>query len=89
MKLFNNKIKNPIDIIKEIEELGVGEIKVTYVHLEGTRKGIDLNYSKKIAEIARIPIIFEGGIGSLKHIEEFYFSGLDSIALGELISLQK
>ena len=87
MKLFNNKIKkNPIDIIKEIEELGVGEIKVTYVHLEGTRKGIDLNYSKKIAEIARIPIIFEGGIGSLKHIEEFYFSGLDSIALGELIS---
>ena len=58
---------------------------VTYVHLEGTRK-YDLNYSKKIAEIARIPIIFEGGIGSLKHIEEFYFSGLDSIALGELIS---
>ena len=77
---------NPLDYVNYLEKIGVAEIKITYVHLEGTKNGIDIGYSKKIKETTSLPCIFEGGIGNLKHLEDFFLSGLQSIALGTILN---
>lgn len=77
---------DPIHHLKYLENIGIAEIKITYVHLEGTRKGIEIEYSKKIKSSTTLPCIFEGGIGNLDHIEEFFFNGLESISLGTILN---
>ena len=76
---------NPIHYAKELENRGIGELKVTYVNLEGTKLGLELDYSKKILNEMNIPVIFEGGIGKLEHLLECYKINISSVALGTLI----
>ena len=77
---------NPIDYAKKLQKLGAGELKIIFVNLEGTKKGIDIDYSKKISDSVKIPCIFEGGIGNLDQLDLFFKSGLMSIGLGSLIT---
>lgn len=86
--LLEDKTKkiDPLKHIKYLEDIGAAELKITYVHLEGIKKGIDVNYSKRIKKKTNIPCIFEGGIGGLEHIEEFFSSGLNSIAMGTILN---
>jgi len=77
---------NPIDYAKKLQKLGAGELKIIFVNLEGTKKGIDIDYSKKISDSVKIPCIFEGGIGDLDQLDLFFKSGLMSIGLGSLIT---
>ena len=67
-----NLIINPFEYAAKLEKLGAGELKFTFVDLEGTKKGIDLVYAKKIKENINIPCIFEGGIGNLNHLKDFF-----------------
>ena len=85
--LLEDKSKSidPIDYAKTLEKLGVGELKIIFVDLEGLREGIDISYSKKINNATNIPCIFEGGIGNLDQLELFFKSGLQSICLGTMI----
>ena len=82
----NSKKIDPIVYIKELEDRGVGEIKITYVDIEGTRKGMEIEYSKKILAKARVPIIFEGGIGKLDDLKECCLNRINNIAIGSLIT---
>ena len=82
----NYNIINPIDYAKKLQKLGAGELKIIFVNLEGTKKGIDIDYSKKISDSVKIPCIFEGGIGDLDQLDLFFKSGLMSIGLGSLIT---
>ncbi len=77
---------DPLDHVNYLEKIGVAEIKITYVHLEGTKKGIDIDYSKRIKKNTSLPCIFEGGIGNLRHLEDYFLSGLESIALGTILN---
>ena len=45
-----------------------------------------IQYSKKIYNAVSIPCIFEGGIGNLDHLSKFFSYGLNSIALGTIIT---
>jgi imidazole glycerol-phosphate synthase subunit HisF len=76
---------DPIEYAKKLEKLGVAEIKIIYVDLEGTKKGIDYEYSKKINESVKIPCIFEGGLGNLEQLSKCFDYGLNSIAIGTMI----
>tara|TARA_Y100001958_G_C21215131_1_gene540573 strand:- start:397 stop:1131 length:735 start_codon:yes stop_codon:yes gene_type:complete len=84
-KLYKNNQINPYDFSKKIQDSGVGEIKITFVNLEGTRKGMNLFLCEKFLKLLNIPIIFEGGIGSLEDIEKCFNIGVKNLALGTLI----
>jgi len=85
-KIYNqDKIIDPIDHIKKIQDKGLGEIKITFVNLEGTKKGIDLDYSLKLLDIIEIPCIFEGGISNLLEIKKLIKNGITSLALGSML----
>jgi cyclase len=73
-----------LEYIKKVIELNVGEIKITFVNLEGTRKGLDILTAKKILEISNVPIIFEGGTKNLSDIFNAISQGINSIAIGSI-----
>ena len=60
-----------IDVVewaKKAEELGAGELLVTSINADGTKKGYALEFTKKIAENVKIPVIASGGAGKLEDI---------------------
>lgn len=53
---------------KQLEDLGAGEIMVTSVDQEGTKKGFDLGLINQVSSTVGIPVIASGGAGSVDHI---------------------
>ncbi|MCK4245410.1 MAG: imidazole glycerol phosphate synthase subunit HisF, partial [Candidatus Omnitrophica bacterium] len=53
---------------KRTEELGAGELLVTSINADGTKQGYDLEFTKKIVESVKIPVIASGGAGKLEDI---------------------
>ncbi len=53
---------------KQAINLGVGEILITSIDRDGTRRGYDLDLIKKIADFSTVPIIAHGGAGNLESI---------------------
>lgn len=64
----NNTGKCPIEIVKGIEQLGVGEIVINSIDCDGEMKGYDLALAEKIREAISVPMTVLGGAGSLKDI---------------------
>ena len=77
---------DPIIYAKKLQKRGVGELKITYVDLEGSRLGMELDYSKKLINSVNIPVIFEGGIGTLDHLSQCCKNNINSIAIGTMIT---
>ena len=59
-----------ISWLKKIEELGAGEILLTSMDRDGTKKGFDLEILEEANRVLKIPVIASGGVGSIKHFYE-------------------
>jgi len=60
------------DWINQIQEVGCGEILITSIDSDGTKKGLNLDLLSYIKSIkTTVPLIFSGGIGNLEHVSEF------------------
>ncbi|EHI98877.1 Imidazole glycerol phosphate synthase subunit hisF [Clostridium sp. DL-VIII] len=74
------RIDTGLDLLKWIEEatsLGAGEILLTSMDADGTKKGFDLELTKAISNVTNVPVIASGGCGCL---EDFYDVFKDNIA---------
>jgi len=69
------------DWIKKMQSLGAGEILLTSMDKDGTKKGYDLEILAKINEWINIPIIASGGAGKLEHISDAFLIGKADAAL--------
>mgnify|MGYP006088226169 CR=1 FL=1 len=49
------------DWIKEVQDLGIGEIILTSINNEGTGKGFDISLYEKASKISKIPLLAHGG----------------------------
>lgn len=58
-----NTNKNALDWAREVEKLGAGELLVTSMDRDGTKKGFDNDLLKKITDSVNIPVIASGGAG--------------------------
>ena len=68
-----------IEWVKELEELGAGEILLTSINSDGTKDGFDLEMLKAVTEAVNIPVIASGGAGSIQHfIDVFKKAGADA-----------
>ena len=52
----------------KMSELGAGELLVTSMDGDGTKKGYDLALMKQITSHVNIPVIASGGVGNLEHL---------------------
>jgi cyclase len=59
----------------ETEARGAGEILLTSMETDGTKKGFDIPVTAAISEAANIPVIASGGVGTLDHFYEGFVAG--------------
>lgn len=77
--------RNVLDWVKQAEELGVGEILLTSVDHDGTRKGLDTGLIQEVRRRVRVPVIACGGAGTARHVVDAIKStGADAVACGAL-----
>ncbi len=81
---INTDIK-AVDWAKKITELGAGEILLTSMNNDGTKKGFAVNITKQISEAVNIPVIASGGAGTMEHFKEIFISGKADAALAASI----
>ena len=67
--------RNVVDWVKEVEDIGAGEILLTSMDRDGTRSGFDLGLTRAISDAISIPVIASGGVGSLEHLAEGVLEG--------------
>lgn len=60
---------------RDAEKLGAGEILLTSMDADGTKKGYDLELTRRISENANIPVIASGGAGTLEHFYDAFTLG--------------
>jgi imidazole glycerol-phosphate synthase subunit HisF len=74
-----------IDYAREVTALGAGEILLTSMDRDGTRKGFDIALTRAVADAVSIPVVASGGVGSLEHFVEGVRDGRASAVLAASI----
>lgn len=70
---------------KKMERIGVGEILLNSIDMDGTNQGFDLELNRLFSESLNIPIIASGGAGSPEHIYDVLTKGKADAALAASI----
>ena len=70
--------------------LGCGEILLTSVDREGTRKGFDVELCRAVSDAVAVPVIASGGMGEIAHVAAVVADGhADAIALADALHHQR
>ena len=77
------------DWIKQVTELGAGEILLSCVNRDGTYSGLDLKTLSVVAENTTIPIIASGGANSEQNFSAAVKCGASAIGVGSMLVYQK
>jgi cyclase len=59
-----------IEWARRMAEYGAGEILLTSMDRDGTKRGFDLELTRAISEAVSIPVIASGGVGTLDHLAD-------------------
>ena len=71
---------------REGAELGAGEILLTSIDQEGTRKGFDVALVRAVTDVVSIPVIASGGMGTPAHLIEVVRDGrADAVAIADAL----
>ena len=57
-----------VEWARQMQQRGAGEILLTSMDRDGTRKGFDLELTCAVSEAVTIPVIASGGVGKLEHL---------------------
>ena len=77
--------KDVLNFVKKMETLGAGEILLTSIDRDGTKKGYDLDLTQKVSNLINIPVIASGGVGNLEHLYQGFKIGKASAVLAASI----
>ncbi len=78
--------KDAVAWIQEAISLGAGEILVTSIDREGTRKGFDVALMNAITSVVSVPVIASGGMGRLDDLTDVVFNGgVDAVAMADML----
>ena len=59
---------NAVNWAQKMAKLGAGELLITSMDRDGTKKGFDNVLMKLISDVVEVPIIASGGVGILQHL---------------------
>jgi cyclase len=85
----NGREKTGLDVIAWIKQavaLGAGEILLTSVDREGTRKGFDVEMLKAVTAEVGVPVIASGGMGKPEDLLDAVQNGqADAVAMADIL----
>ncbi|CDZ16290.1 Imidazole glycerol phosphate synthase subunit HisF [Candidatus Johnevansia muelleri] len=72
-EVFTHGGKNPtgIDVVNwayKLSKYGAGELLITSIDRDGTKRGFDIDLIFAVSKIVSIPVIASGGVGNLNHL---------------------
>jgi imidazole glycerol-phosphate synthase subunit HisF len=72
------------------QELGAGEILLTSIDQEGTRRGFDIELIRQVSEAVTIPVIASGGMGKPEDIIPAFVTGTaNAIAMADILHYKR
>ena len=85
----NGRERSGLDVVAWVKrgvELGAGEILLTSVDREGTRKGFDIALVRAVAQEVTVPVIASGGMGKPEDLIDTVQHGrADAIAMADIL----
>lgn len=82
-----------IDVLywaKRVVELGAGEILVTSIDRDGTRKGYDTDLMSNISKLVNVPIVASGGLGKPEHaVDLMKETECDALSVADFIHMNR
>ncbi len=82
--------KDVIEWVKQGVELGAGEILITSVDREGTRKGYDIDLIRQVSAAVSVPVIASGGMGTVEHMLAAARDGhADAVAMADVLHYKR
>lgn len=66
---------NTREWVKQVEDLGAGEILLTSMDADGTKNGFATEITSFVSENLHIPVIASGGAGNKEHFHEVFTKG--------------
>ena len=67
-----------VDWARRVEELGAGEIVLTSMDADGTKRGYDLPMTAAVSKAVGIPVVASGGAGHPEHLLQAFLAGADA-----------
>lgn len=75
-----------VEWAKKGYELGAGEILLTSVDKDGTKKGFDLDLVQAVSSSVPVPVIASGGMGTFNDLSDVMIkAGADAVAIASVI----
>lgn len=84
----NGRERTGLDVVEWCRrgfELGAGEILLTSIDQEGTRKGFDVELIDAVTKAVPIPVIASGGMGTTGHMIDAFSYGADAVAMADVL----
>lgn len=67
--------KTPVELAKEAEKLGAGEIIINSIDNDGMMQGYDIGLVRSVADSVKIPVIALGGAGGIDDLKDVLANG--------------
>lgn len=82
--------KNALEWARRVAALGAGEILLTSMDCDGTKKGYDIELTRTVSEAVPIPVIASGGAGTLDHLRDVLEQGkADAVLAASIFHFQE
>ena len=85
-KIVNLNLK---DFLNLIQKIGIGELLLTVVNLDGTMKGSNIEIIKSLSKDINIPLIYKGGAASINDIKKVMNTEANVFASSTLFIMKK
>jgi len=89
----NGRERTGLDVVewaKQGVELGAGEVLLTSVDREGTRKGFDIDLVREVTREVMVPVIASGGMGKPEDlVDVVQKGGVDAVAMADILHYRR
>ena len=89
----NGRERTGLDVIEWARrgvEMGAGELLLTSIDREGTRRGFDIGLIRQVSDAVPIPVIASGGMGSLDHMTAAVRDGhADAVEMADVLHYKR
>ena len=89
----NGRERTGLDVIEWVKRgvaMGAGEVLLTSVDREGTRKGFDIALVRAVTGEVAVPVIASGGMGKPEDLQEVVRDGgADAVAMADILHFQR
>ena len=89
----NGRERTGLDVVEWVKQgvaCGAGEVLLTSVDREGTRKGFDVALVKAVTSVVSVPVIASGGMGTTNDmLDVVKAGGADAVAMADALHYER